>query len=271
MEFKFYKPRKELAGLIKCIWSLECGSNNKASEERIIPSGCIEFYFYYNSKPIFFNDDDKLVSGSKACVSGQKIKFGKVSSTGKTGIFSVMLNPETAYSLLGLPANKISGQHVDLVDLWGAEGSELADKITGAANNEKRSDLIQDFLFGKLSVNSRRLEPRIKRTIDMINYSGGLVEVKTLTEAACLSRRQFERSFAEVVGLAPKQFARVVRLQKILSIKQNQNDISLTELALKSGYFDQSHFINDFKNMTGLTPKNYFNICPAFSDYYSFM
>ncbi len=271
MKFNFHTPKKELTDFVKCIWSLECARGSKTEDERIVPSGCIELYFYYNSWPQFIDKSESITSKYNTFVSGQKLTYERIRTEGAIGIFSVMLNPESSYPLLGIPANELSSRQIALNDLWGVSGEEISEQVLTAKSGEERSNLVQDFLIEKLLHNSELINPRINKTVKLINSNGGLVEIKSLSDSACLSRRQFERSFIENVGLAPKQFARVVRLQKILSLKQNNKKIDLTQLATIAGYFDQAHFINDFKTMTGFTPGSYFKLYPAFSDYYSFM
>jgi AraC-like DNA-binding protein len=71
------------------------------------------------------------------------------------------------------------------------------------------------------------------------------------------------------VGSSPKQFLRTVRFQHSLYQKQQQQDIPLTELAYRCGYFDQSHMIADYKTFSGKTPTQYFAECEPYSDYFS--
>jgi len=79
-----------------------------------------------------------------------------------------------------------------------------------------------------------------------------------LADTACLSIKQFERKFSGLVGVNPKQYLRTVRFQHVLQIKKSSRFLDYTSLAMECGYFDQSHFINDFKTITGLTPGNFF-------------
>jgi len=73
-----------------------------------------------------------------------------------------------------------------------------------------------------------------------------------------LSERQFERQFRKFSGFSPKLFSRIVRFQSALT-QYGNNEKSLTEIALETGYYDQSHFIHDFKEFSGYHPKQYFS------------
>jgi transcriptional regulator GlxA family with amidase domain len=98
----------------------------------------------------------------------------------------------------------------------------------------------------------------MRRSVDLINRTKGNITVDCLASEACLSRRQFERIFLAYIGISPKQFLKIVRFQNAIFINHNSNAKSLTDLALKAGYYDQSHFINEMKELTGYTPKKLF-------------
>jgi transcriptional regulator GlxA family with amidase domain len=86
----------------------------------------------------------------------------------------------------------------------------------------------------------------------------GQVSVDELSEQLNINRRQLERRFASAIGLSPKQLAKIVRLQAALKMLEQGHFTSLTALAYENGYFDQAHFIKDFKEFTGLSPKQFF-------------
>ncbi len=109
---------------------------------------------------------------------------------------------------------------------------------------------------------------RIINSVALINRSNGTINVAALSSAACLSRKQYERTFAEYIGSSPKQFLRTVRFQNTLREKQRNKCINLTALAYSCGYYDQSHMINDYKLLSGKTPAQYFSECDPYSDYF---
>ena len=76
--------------------------------------------------------------------------------------------------------------------------------------------------------------------------------------ATGLARRQFERRFKSCAGFPPALFARIVRFQRSYRMLENGQATSLTDLAVACGYFDQSHFIRDFKRFSGMNPRTYF-------------
>ena len=73
-----------------------------------------------------------------------------------------------------------------------------------------------------------------------------------------INRRQLARKFSSAIGLSPKQLAKTIRIQTTLKVLLNEEVTKLTDLAYENEYFDQAHFIKEFKEFTGLTPKEFF-------------
>lgn len=87
--------------------------------------------------------------------------------------------------------------------------------------------------------------------------TAGRVSIESLAEETGYTPRYLDRSFREETGLSPKQLAKIVRFQTAVSALNAPNGRNLTEIAMDLGYYDQSHFVHDFKAFTGLTPKKY--------------
>lgn len=96
------------------------------------------------------------------------------------------------------------------------------------------------------------------------------ISVTELASITCLSKKQFERLFNELVGANPKEYARVVRFQKSLKLLQHcSEDTNQAQLAYQCGYADQSHFIREFKQFSGYTPLSLLNVCKPYSDLFN--
>lgn len=108
---------------------------------------------------------------------------------------------------------------------------------------------------------------RIQRSITSLLTDPGQ-KVNSLAGLTCLGKRQFERVFQYTVGMSPKEYARVVRFQKALwFIQQNKNNYA--GIAIDCGFSDQSHFIREFKAMSGHTPQTIRQYCEPYSDLFT--
>ena len=109
---------------------------------------------------------------------------------------------------------------------------------------------------------------RIAHSIQLIDQAKGEVGIESLASAACFGRKQYERVFSRYIGTTPKKFLRTIRLQHAIYLRSKDASVNLTDLTYISGYYDQSHMINDFQKLTGMTPTQYFSDCEPYSDYF---
>ena len=132
--------------------------------------------------------------------------------------------------------------------------SNLKEKVL-PFENEQCLKLVLDNYFMKLSKNATK-NP-IESTLDLIFNSKGMATVTEMTTIAGVGERQLERLFKKYVGLSPKYYARIIRFNYIFQLIKSKNS-SWTEIVYQSGYYDQSHFIRNFKAFTGEDPSSYF-------------
>jgi AraC-like DNA-binding protein len=262
------KPSAELTPFVKQYWGIEdslSGNNNYSI--KIVPTGLIELDFYLGYKPEIKQPDRSITE--YAILNGQQKQHYDIQIADNLFMFSVIFQPAGAMFFFDVPLNKLSNQNVPLKYLFKNSLDMLESELYEAENFDERTKIMNRYLLGILRQNYRDFEyNRIYESIKHINQVNGSVDIETLASRACLSRKQFERTFQTGVGITPKQFLRIVRFQYSLYNKSINSNITLTELAYKCGYYDQSHMIADFKSLTGLTPGQYFSNCEPMSDYF---
>jgi AraC-like DNA-binding protein len=146
---------------------------------------------------------------------------------------------------------------VPLEKLFGKDGQEIEHKILQADTTAERIQRIEAFLFDRLT-NTETIDYLVKSTVDTILTANGQLSVDSLSRQNNINRRQLVRKFSLAIGLSPKQLSKTIRLQAALKTMLNQKITNLTHLAHESEYYDQAHFIKDFKEFTGLTPKEFY-------------
>ena len=159
---------------------------------------------------------------------------------------------------------------------YGLENKELnclAARVLDCEDNNFCIYLIEQWLLSQLRINSTsRREQDIDRIMTVIRqmYSNPNIRISELASIACLSKKQFERIFLAMVGMNPKEYARIVRFQQSLKLMQNQPEsISLAQISYQCGYSDQSHFIREFRTLSGYTPLSLREICEPYSDLFT--
>ena len=164
----------------------------------------------------------------------------------------VNLKPAGMYRLLGIPMAELLDRDYDARLVLGREIDELLDRLLAAPGNAQCNDIMQRYLLSKLRV-LKPLLPFDRAMLGQVRASGNL-PIERVAAAACLSLRQFERKSYERLGLPPKVYSRMIRFSHAYKYKECAPRTSWTEIAHRCGYFDQMHFIRDFKFFTGSVP-----------------
>lgn len=144
---------------------------------------------------------------------------------------------------------------------------ELENTLTSIEEDKLSVPLIEQFLLRRLTRLPEHNLKRVDTAIRLIN--AGQTEIGLLADAASLNTKQFNRIFSEYIGAHPKEFSCIIRFQRALHLLENDQQISFTSLAYKCNYFDQSHIIKDFKDLSGYTPSEYYAAYPPHSVYFS--
>jgi len=268
MNFKIIQPSSVLAPYIKYYWMLEsCVSQKETYHHRIIPNGFVELIFYYNDTPEYLRKSTRIKS--KAIISGQQNEYYDIAITGEMKLFSVIFKPQASRLFLGLPVNELTNQSISADIIFKGKINSITERLADTSEIYKKVEIVESFLVEQITQNRDFSVSRISDSVGYINMSRGFNQVELLASRACLSRKQFERVFGEFVGLTPKQFLKIIRFQYSIYLQQKEFNNNLAALAYDSGYYDQSHMINDYKSLSGLTPSQYFEQCEPFSDYFS--
>lgn len=180
----------------------------------------------------------------------------------------VVFHPIGTKAFFPMPMNEFYRMDVSLNDLSDKSLSELEDRVYNEEDNNKAIALIESALISRLRLFDNHNRKRITEVIKAINHKHQS-SIRSLSEIACLSYKQFNRIFTEYVGINPKEFTRIVRFQRALYTLQNTPDINITELAFDCGYYDQPHLIKEFKAFAGYTPPEFISVCTPYSDYFS--
>lgn len=140
-------------------------------------------------------------------------------------------------------------------DVLGSEASALDDAIRATGDLDAQARALDAFFLGRLA-HAPDLAG-FSRATDAAKETRGGASVEQMAEAAGVSSRHLERLFARHLGVTPKTLARVLRFQSALGALMREPDGTLADVAAQAGYFDQAHFIKDFRRMTGGVPRGY--------------
>ncbi|MFL1896639.1 DUF6597 domain-containing transcriptional factor [Aquimarina sp. 2-A2] len=258
MNYQTFEPNKNLNTFIKCYWTLESSKEEKNHRQTIVPDGCIEMIFHYGDLYSQYLENGDSTTQPRCFVIGQLTRPLIIEPTGITGIFSVRFHPDGFLPFTTLPIKDLENTAVSLEKLFGKIGQEIELKILNADSTSERINHIETFLLSRLT-DIQTVDRIVKSTVDTILTANGQFSVDELSKQININRRQLERKFSTIIGLSPKQLSKTVRLQATLKMLLNNKYTSLTSLAYEGDYYDQAHFIKDFKEFTSLTPKEFYS------------
>ncbi|AWI25310.1 helix-turn-helix transcriptional regulator [Flavobacterium pallidum] len=258
MNYQTFAPPAHLAPYVRFFWTLECEvPAGMPYVHRCMADGCPELLFHYKGKFDKLNGDNQVENCFSSGLQAQSRHFKRFIIKRDFGLFGVYLYPNALLELFHFAATDLTNGMPDLQTVLGIEADMLEEQMMLATDNKQRINIISRFLEMKVA-KAKTVRPEITQTIRHIIASKGIHNVETLAGKQFLSLRQFERQFKTLSGFSPKLFTRIIRFQSAIAEAKNQSR-SLTQIAYDCGYYDQSHFIHDFREFSGYHPKHYFS------------
>jgi methylphosphotriester-DNA--protein-cysteine methyltransferase len=162
-----------------------------------------------------------------------------------------------AAALLGVPLAELRNRRVPLAELWPPSASELVERTLAAESPVAKLEAFRQVLSARLGRISHRPHPVARTAAARIAGCPENCRVAELSETFGLSARRLEQVFRTEVGLTPKAYQRLHRFRHALVRIDRAADVGWAAFALELGYYDQSHFIGDFRAHSGMTPTDY--------------
>jgi len=257
MEYKTFKPTKDLEAIVKYYWTLKVPYDPENKKQKIIPDGCIEMTFNFGDKIKRFTSEYEYIINPDAVVMGQRTKPYNILPIGNVDTFAICFYPHGFANFINIPLELIVDKEIPIADLFGeAEANALEQRMMNATTTAMRIKIIETFLLTRLNESST-ISNIVKSTVDAILKTNGTKKISNILDNNLSKRRQLERHFKKQIGISPKQLSKIIRLQATLQMLLNRRNETLTELAYENEYFDQNHFIKDLKEIIGVTPKEF--------------
>lgn len=231
--YREFAPPDRLKQYVECFWTVELGSS--LSEYPVLPDGCVDIV-YSPSVTRELQLVGVMTSARRFALSAGQFQFG------------VRFRAAMSQAFLPLPGPDTLDQSIALSDIWGADARRLTEQILEAQSPRQCIGLIEARLANPSDVTL------VQRLCSSIVQAAGQVRVDDLAFQAGLSSRQLRRLFIEQLGLSPKHFCRVIRFRNSLSRLSERGHADWVQMALDCGYYDQAHFINEFREFSGYTP-----------------
>lgn len=250
MKFDKHFPTKQLEPYIKYIVVSE---NALENEYKVFPSLGLVIGFQYKGQlaTIKDNSESKLAaSGITGITDGYKI----FKNSADIGTILVYFTEIGFTHFASHPAHELFNLSLSLDDIFAKNSIAEVEEKLGVANTDKqRIKIVEQFLVSQLK--DIQTDKLIVEAVKLIYQTKGAVRIKELNEKLFISQSPFEKRFRKVVGTTAKKFASIVRFNTVLDHLSETK--TLTEICYENNFFDQAHFIKDFKKFTGDTPENF--------------
>ncbi len=258
MEHYLYKPPAPLDRFVEVIWT-SADEGKPHPRERLLPDGSVELVFDLREErtAIYSGDNGKRLQtfrGSVVC--GPHSQFFAIDTAGESDVAGVHFKPGGAYPFLKLPGGEIHNSHVGLDTLWGARAGEVRERLLAAKTPQRKCRVLEEALLAQVGGPPER-HPAVAFALTEFHGAPETQKISQVTARIGLSARRFIDVFRKEVGLTPKLFCRVRRFQNVLRHISAGRAVDWAEIALTCGYFDQAHFIHDFRAFSGINPTSY--------------
>ena len=217
--------------------------------ERVLPDGAVHLIFNLGDAPSVGTG-----AGWPVEAAGPSAVPALLRLRGRVEGVSVTLRPGAVAALLGVPAGEIAGSAVSLDELWHGQGSELLEQLAEAPDDAARVALLQATLQRRLRDSDATARRQAMHAARLIAGSGGRHPLREVAAAIGVGERRLQQIFHAQVGLTPRAWGRLARMHACLRALREQSAPRWSEMALDTGFYDQSHLVNEFQSLCGLTP-----------------
>ncbi|THU32534.1 AraC family transcriptional regulator [Niastella caeni] len=258
-----------LSQIVKSFWCIKvAGLTDESYTENILPDGHHEIIFHLavdnakrgNSTTGWIKEPDSFFAGQTLTSYSLELKNNSV-------LYGIRFYPHTLSFLFDFPADIITNNILPLQEISAAK--ELRHCISEDAqdtftNFEKA--LLQQYKRTDLSANKFQY---INYSVGQILKNKGDIIIDPLIKSTGVSPRYFDTIFKQAVGINPKPFCNIIKLNHFISYRKNHPHRNLTECCYEANFFDQSHLIKLFQKVANQSPRKYFNDSNHINNYFS--
>jgi AraC-like DNA-binding protein len=273
MTYCQYIPQPPLAAFVQCLWYSE-GSPGPHAYERLLPNGESSIVIDLREQPVCIYDGQdiaKFDSYAPAIFCGARTDCFVIDTSRQERVIGIQFQPGGAYPFLRMPACEVADTTCELEDIWPGQTGLLREELLGAASPASMFAILERKLVAALKLDVS-LPRGLGFAMRRLAAPAANLRVRDVAESLGMSSRRFMELFRTHTGLTPKAFQQVRRFQQVLEAlhtgatgrgrhpERNREpdwDRNWASLAAGCGYYDQPHFIHDFRRFSGMTPSEY--------------
>jgi AraC-like DNA-binding protein len=230
--------------------------------ERILPTGNTQVLINLANDYLHDCQEGKpLRKSPPAVIAGGRSVYEIVNTADMADLIGIVFEPGRFPAFVSDAADLFSNRFVDLEDVWGTPARSLRDRLRELATPEQRLLCFERFLAETFAARTLRSRPVQHCAVDYalrrFASAPSLVTVRDVARNTGWSERRFSQVFREQVGFSPKVWCRIRRFQRVVEHLHADVDVPWSKLALDCGFYDQSHFANEFRAFSGIDATTY--------------
>lgn len=254
-------PAAPLDGFVRSMWYAQARPAAHR-RERVLPTGRVQVIL--NLARDFLLDCPEGMGDERmppALVVGARSIYENIDGSDMADLIGMVFKPGGFATFASDAVDLFSNRSVGLEEVWGRGARELRDRLREAATPKARMDCLERFLLERFAM--RLLQPErwrggeVEFALRQFQRAPSIATVREMARTTGWSERRFSQVFREEVGLSPKTWCRVQRFQRAVQQLHAGVEVRWAELALDCGYYDQSHFANEFRAFSGIDATTY--------------
>lgn len=265
-------PRPPLDACVEMLW-LYSNRPRPHAFERILPTGTAQLIVNLQQDQTRSYDAEREMrceAMAGTVLAGVRSRYSVIDTAEQEYVMGVVFRPGGLPSFLKAPAFEAADLDVPLEAVWGSRRVDaLRDRLLAARGPEAKLDALEQALLE--TWRPMRPHPAVAFALGTFARRPHATSIAAVAEAVGLSSKRFIERFKSEVGLTPKRYCRILRFQRALTSAHRGRAIDWTDLALGCGYFDQAHFIHDFRAFSGLTPRTWEAARTEFQNHVKFL
>jgi len=251
-----YKPSRLLSVFIKEFRIIDNDERFGGFLEKVPPLGFPVLLINYGDDIESFYKEYALKNLPVCSIVGQLTSHASLNPSINTKLIGVDFKPYGLHKLLKTEVFKFTNMMVDASHFFGNEICCLPGAISLAKTDSQKIRRVEEFLE-EFAPDAYSID-YFDEITDLIVEKKGRIQLTEIVEKTGKSQRTLERIFKERTGLGPKMFLSIIRHRSVFEMIFKYPDKRFSDIIHECGYFDQSHFIKDFKKISGITPKAFF-------------
>lgn len=257
MLYKEYKPSKILSPYIECYWTFQCPPGFIAQKELVVPGGRAELMFSMGSTVYFQSSAGKQFAlTANMYVMGQRNTFFSTYFLANNYTLGVRFRPGCFYTFSNSPALYLLNEITEAANVLKPVNTEnWYNQVMEESNVEKKITITEDYLL-QILYGDKIKNAGFMALVPAIRKDCQTISIQHFCSEHNLYYKKLERQFLQHAGYTPKEFVKISRFYTALK-QLYKNKHSLTDIGHGCGYYDQSHFIKDFKSFTSLSPSDF--------------